>query len=136
MIEFFKYIFYGIGLIALMYETAVLTQPKRAHNFMKRYKEATKQANTKGKSYKKALSIKQQNFTIVFIGYVIWTFVGLLTAQWIGFAFIIILSIIPKPYWSLRWMDALITTCTLAYIILNAIHYHFDTFELLKSLFS
>lgn len=122
--DFFKFIFYFIGILPLIWETDVVMKPLKVHNYIKvmmpiEYKNRTK---------------NQKNLTWCLGLYIIWVFAGLFTSQWILFLVIIGLSCIPKNNIIIRWLDAFISALILLFIILNVYHFKIDLLSLIKPL--
>jgi hypothetical protein len=122
--DFFKFIFYFIGLAPIMWELNVIAEPLKARKFIKAMENIPYEDRTDN----------QKNLTWCLSLYIIWVFVGLLGSQWILFLVIIGLSCIPKKYTIIQWLDACISFMVLLFILLNTYHFKINIFEYLKSL--
>ena len=119
-----KHIFYFIGLLPIIYEMTVVTNPKRVYLFKERMKAARKLDN---------FTSSQKSYAILSLGYLVWVFVGLFSFNWVAFLALIALSLIHKKYVILMWVDSVITVIILLFIILNSYHFKIDLFSLLSN---
>ena len=106
-----------MALFAILFELMVLRKPDKFRTFVKAVNNNKHGDMTKN----------QMTFVLLQVGYFIWGFVGLFTSQWIPFAIIMILSIIPKGnYLFLRRVDAFLTLILLFFILINKFHLHIN----------
>lgn len=122
-----SHIFYFFGLFAIMFEAVVIAKPFRYHEFVKEFKA------TKSDEYDSS----QRTYMFFMFGYFFWAFLGLMTDQWICFAALIFISLIPLKglggYGKL--VDALITFLIVSFTVLNHFHFNISTTEMVLSLF-
>lgn len=123
-----KHIFYFLTLFPILWEMINLYNPRKVHNFISSYK------SIKGKSIED-YTLNQKSFTYFNVGYLIWTFIGLFSFQWVLFIFLFALGLIPKKIIVLRWIDGLVSFLILVFIILNAYHLHIDVSHLVMNYF-
>jgi len=103
-----------------------ISSPKKVHEALKRLKAIKKYDD---------YSSKQKALSSMMLGYIAWTLIGLMSFQWPIFAIILLMSFIPKPHYTLRWLDSFITFLLLAFIILNAYQLKIDTYHLILNYF-
>jgi len=53
-------------------------------------------------------------------------FIGLISSQWIGFLALIVLSLIPKKWFTLRIIDNILGIAILLFVLLNKYHFQID----------
>lgn len=121
-----KHIFYFITIFPLLWEFINITNINRTHLFFKTFRKM------KGKKFDD-YSPTQKKISILMMFYIIWVIIGLFSSQWIVFVSILIISIIPKKYIIIRWIDSLVSALLLLFIILNVYHFKIDLFVYLKS---
>ena len=68
-------------------------------------------------------------YFIIHLCYTTWGLIGLLSSQWFLIGIIIVLGFIPKKWNWFVVLDSIITTILLVFIILNAFHFHINTFR-------
>lgn len=123
MKSFAVFVFYFISIAPICWELTTLMNVRRrfaSKNSMKlkQYKEYNKD---------------EKNLGFLFVGYLIWTFFGLFSSQWIIFAFILLLSTIPKKWIWFFTIDAFVSVILLFFLIINQYHLHINVLELIKS---
>lgn len=116
-----KFIFYAFGFLAIVWEIYVLVDPVKMHA---KFQSMKKKENKNRTPMELVLG-----FMMLF--YMLWTLIGLMSSQWLLFLVLIIMSLIPKPYVVLRWIDSLLTVAILIFMILNISHLHIDLINLL-----
>jgi hypothetical protein len=69
---------------------------------------------------------------LMFVSYVTWVFIGLLSSQWIVFLLLVIVNFIPKGLSKpLHIADSITSIILLLFIIVNKFHLHIDVFGLI-----
>lgn len=58
--------------------------------------------------------------------YLILCFIGLISSQWIGFLALIVLSLIPKKWFTWRIIDNILGIAILLFVLLNKYHFQID----------
>ena len=58
--------------------------------------------------------------------YLILCFIGLISSQWIGFLALIVLSLIPKKWFTWRIIDNILGITILLFVLLNKYHFQID----------
>ena len=53
-------------------------------------------------------------------------FIGLISSQWIGFLALIVLSLIPKKWFTWRIIDNILGIAILLFVLLNKYHFQID----------
>ena len=114
-----KHIFYFMTIFPLLWELIGITNVQRVHNFSKGIKAL------KGKKFDEYSSM-QKNVSVLMMLYILWTFIGLFSSQWLTFSVLLGISLIPKRFIVLRWIDSVISFALLLFIILNAYHFKID----------
>lgn len=119
---FWQYLFYSMLLVPLFYELGCLQEPQKVIHFMKRYKE-------KSRANKLQTSMDWAFFSFSLF-YLILSFVGLLSSQWVLFTILILFSMVVgqiklKSKWILQ-LDALVSAAILLFILLNKFHFHIN----------
>ena len=112
-------LFYLFGILAILWEFAVLTDTNKIHYFL-----GNKEKNKDNDNY--------TNLSFLMLGYFLWAIVGLFSSQWILFLVLIVLSIIPTKHIVLRWIDSLLSLLILLFILINKFHLHIDILSLLQ----
>ncbi|OUO85379.1 hypothetical protein [Bacteroides sp. An269] len=118
-------VFYILVAFCLMFEVMNLLKVKKTAEAVKRYK---------GKKLEECSStfIAWAVFNCI---YLLICFVGLMSTQWIGFLALIILSFIPKRWFTWRVIDCILGILILAFVILNKYQFQIDLNSLIiKSL--
>lgn len=129
---FLKFMFYLAMVIPLVSELQAIVQPRRVTKIAERVK-GMKDLSSKEKV--KALTEDKELLSMVYIQlfYMIWLFCGLFSPlNWPVFLFLFLISFIPKKYPSIRFVDAVFSFCLLIFALLNAVHFHFVIFEIIK----
>lgn len=124
------FIFYLFTMAALMWEVKVLRNPQAALDFFNTLKD---------RPTKEEFTMTQGFFVALMIGYGIWCFTGiLLSDQWLTFLVLGLLGWIPwrKGGPQAVALDSVLSILLLLYIVLNHYHFHIDTWEWFKSLFT
>ena len=119
------YLFYFFAILAIVWELRVATQPKRTKEFVKTM------MSTEGID----MTLQQKTVLLCMLGYLVWTFVGLFTQQWIIFGVIFIISFIPKQIIWIRVIDAISTILLILFAIINQFHLKINLVEALAFLF-
>lgn len=120
-----KHLFYFMVFLAIWWEVISLVNLKRVHKFYKTFK-----AKDWGDC-----DTTQKTFSVLMIGYWLWTMIGLFTFQWPIFLMLIIMRLVPKSWMPIRFIDALISVVLLLFIVLNKYHFHIDVFEYIQKMF-
>lgn len=58
--------------------------------------------------------------------YLILCFIGLISSQWMGFLALIVLSLIPKKWFTWRIIDNILGIAILLFVLLNKYHFQID----------
>jgi hypothetical protein len=122
-----KHLFYFLTVFPILWEVITLVKVNKVHQFILNLK------TIEGKSFDK-YTRTQKSFSIYMIGYIIWTFIGFFTFQWVVFLVLFLLGFIHKKYAWFRWVDSLITFIMLCFIVINAYHFKFDVCKWLLSM--
>lgn len=77
------------------------------------------------------METNQKALGVLMLMYTIWIFIGLMTNQWVVYVVILLLSIIPKKWIVIRFIDALCTLLLLLFAMLNEYHFQINLIELL-----
>ena len=117
-----KHIFYFLTIFAILWELMVLFNCGKVHNFSKSILKKGKKTSGNKSSVNK-FTTNENLFILLMLAYTCWLIVGFFTFQWFIFLGLFFISIIPKKYVWIRWLDALISLITLIFIILNAYHF-------------
>jgi hypothetical protein len=125
-----KHLFYFFTIFALFWEFSIIADVKKYSQFKTSFKKLIKE-NIKIDDW----TTLQKTFSFLQLGYVLWTFVGIFTFQWPVFILFILISMIPKPYKWMMWLDAFISILILLFVLINAYHLKIDVFGMIKSLF-
>ena len=123
-----KHIFYFFAFFAILWEGINIIYTKEI------YKKVIRIISLKKENFKE-LADGQKYFLFFMFGYFLWIFTGLFTFQWPIFLLLFLMSLIPKKWIVIRWIDAFISLVILIFILINAYHLHIDIFPILKSLF-
>lgn len=121
-----KHIFYLIGIIAIIHELYILFSPIKHTQSINRIKKLQKD-NVKMDEWTNG----QRNYCYLGIMYWIYVICGLMSFQWIIYLAIMVLSVIPKPHWTLKFIDAAITLFLLIFAFINAYHLNIGSFEMI-----
>lgn len=142
----FKFIFYFIGVIFIIYEIIWIFSPKRKILESLKFYELRKQ--NEGKKWEDVDYEYQEavfNRLPLFI-FMIWFICGLFTFNWVAFLGIMILQfVIITPisiairgdnigYLLLHWFNSVIGLVWAIFVILNTYHLKIDLFEIIKGL--
>lgn len=128
-----EHIFYFFTFFALMHETNKFVNPK---NFQKKMDDLrTKSETNEEYTFEDAFRV----FGI--LGYVLWSFIGLLTSQWIVFASMFLIGFLTIPWGKspptyIRKFDAGISILALFFIIINKYHLHIDLLQTVIGFFN
>ncbi len=115
-----KYLFFLFTLLPIMIELYSLLNIKKIH-------KSLEYMTTKGSIW----SFNQKFYAGCSIIYMIWAFIGIISSQWFLFIVLIILSIIPKKWIIIRWLDAFLSLGLLFFMIINTFHLHINLFSLI-----
>lgn len=121
-----KHVFYFLTIFPILWEVMTLVNLNKTHQFVLSLKAM------KGKKFDEFTS-SQKLFPICMIGYIIWTFIGFFSFQWVVFLLLFLFGLIPKKYAWYRWIDSFISFIVLCFIVLNAYHFKIDVWEWLVS---
>lgn len=106
-------------IFPLLWELIAIGNIQRVHNFSKGSKAL------KGKKFDE-YSSKQKNVSVLMLLYILWAFIGLFSSQWLTFSVLLLISLIPKKFMAIRWIDSVLSFALLLFIILNAYHFKID----------
>lgn len=123
------HVFYILIAFFIFVELIVLFSQKNIHSAVKRLKKLNKEK--KGKLSFDEIGASMTLYQSIGIIYLIYSFVGLMSSQWVLFALIILLAFIPKRWLWWRYVDSIVTLLILAFILLNKYHFHIDMFHLI-----
>lgn len=118
-----KLLFYLPGVLAILWEGMNITSPLETNQFVKRYRQITREK--KGEDRTRAQNI----FGALQLFYWVWCMVGLFSSQWLVFVLILILGMIPKPNIVIRFVDSVITFALILFIFINSFHLHINLFQ-------
>lgn len=121
-----KDLFYFLAIFPLVWEFYVLTNAKEVYENHLALKKQDK---------KTTLSMSDACFAVFMFFYTVWNFIGLFSFQWFVFLMFFVLSLIPKKYVWMRFVDAFTSIAFLLFIVLNAYHFHIDVWQIVKSYF-
>ena len=110
-------IFYLLTAVCLMYEVVALFGSKRVAAGVQKYKDIKDP---------KMFRPDYVAFLVFNYFYLFFCLVGLMSSQWIGFALIFILALIPKRNLLWRRIDAILGIVILVFILLNKYQFHID----------
>lgn len=110
-------VFYLLTAVCLMYEVIALFGAKKIAAGVKKYKDVKDP---------KMFSPEYLTFLVFNYIYLFFCLVGLMSSQWIGFALIFILALIPKCNLLWRRIDAILGIVILVFILLNKYQFHID----------
>lgn len=120
-------LFYIIVALLFVYELFVLAGTKTIFESVKKHKE---KINTKKQNGEKITmndtSPTMLCYFVFNIFYLIFTIIGFMSSQWVLFAAIFFLSLIPKRYLWMKYADSIITLLILAFILINKFHLHIN----------
>jgi len=119
------YIFYLFGFLAILWEFIQISRPHKMHEVAKTLKKAGKEGTVDD------LPSNYKTLSFFMFGYIIWVFMGLFTAQWPIFLFLILISLIPKKYVLHRWVDSFVSLLLLLFAMINTFHLHIDLTSLI-----
>lgn len=123
-----KHLFYLIGVAPILWEAMGVFDPLRFHKFSQSMK---KLKGVKFDDYTKT----QQYVSMLMLFYMVWIVAGFLSTQWVSFILIFLISLIPKPFVWIRFLDHLITFLLLVFIIINAYHLKIDLWAFIVTWF-
>lgn len=124
------HVFYLLVVFFLAVEVIVLSMERTVHNAMAAYKLQEKEFG-KGKVPFECRNPKLVVYSILGAFYWIVCLAGLMSTQWLAFATIIALALVPKRWLWWRYIDTVLSILLLLYIILNKYHFHIDLFTLI-----
>ena len=111
------HIFYFLAIFPIIWELTVASDAKKVHN---KFNEIKKKNDVK------KFTNNETVLAFLMLGYTFWVIIGLFSSQWVLFASIILLSIIPSKKIWVRRVDAIITLLVLCFILINKYHLHID----------
>lgn len=114
-----KHLFYFLAILPIIWEMMNLVSIKKTHEIA---------TSMKGKKYDD-YSTSQKTLGVCMLGYIIWTFIGLFSFQWVLFLGLILFRLIPKKYIWFRWIYSLISFIVLVFILLNGYHFKIDVWS-------
>jgi hypothetical protein len=124
-------LFYLFGVLAIMWELHSLTNIRKVHKTAISMNERMKSG-----TYKKEDFTSNENTLLVLMSlYFVWAIVGLFTFNWVAFLVLLGLSLIPKKYVAIRFLDALLSLLVLLFIVINHYHLKINLLDLIISLF-
>lgn len=141
------FIFYLLVSLTIWYEIGWIQSPRKYVGYSKLL-EDQKEA-IKGMNYKD-LTEEQQSATINLwcqLIYILLIFVGLFSAQWVSFLFILAFNMViigllsalvtkyGKIYTIIHWFNSLVGIVVITYILLNHYHLHIDTLKAIRDYF-
>lgn len=126
--------YYALIVVFILVEVLKLYNSKRVLQGLYRIRRITKEKKRTG------AKVTAEDYSGTFIIYVVlqafyWIFcmMGLMSSQYLLFAMILMLGIIPKrKLWLLR-IDSAISIGLLLFIMLNKYHFHIDIYHLIFS---
>jgi len=124
---FLKIIYFLPAIAFIYYECYCITMPAEVVAMSKLVREKGKKA--------KDLAAGEIIYTIINLCYVTWALIGLFSSQWFPIIHLFLIGFIPKKW---NWwvvVDSLISIVDLFFIILNAFHFHINTFKLVLNYF-
>lgn len=109
--------FYSFTIIAIVWEIKMLSKSK-FNNFKKNVENH---------------NINKDTLFFMLL-YMLWTFIGLISSQWIIFLFIILLGLINNitgigKYYYYNVLDSILTIAALLFMLINKYHLHIDLFR-------
>lgn len=110
-------LFYFLTSFALLFELAKLNDTKGWMDFVAtKYEKGTKEHQA------------QSTAGVLMLVYFIWSFIGLLTSQWLLFVLIMVLSVIGSLFKNITWrrIDGILTIILLLAIVLNKYHFGYQ----------
>lgn len=115
------HIFYAIGILAVIYEIYVFLQPKRIADIIYALNRETKKEKEE-----RQFTIRQSMFSLFYLGYVVWSFLGLLlTSSWPVFLFLLVVPMFIRKIFKIKptsnWLmvDGLISGFLWAFVVFN-----------------
>jgi hypothetical protein len=121
--KFFTFLFYAFAVLPIIWEAVIISSPIRMSRKIKAMKDA------KAKEY----TTNQSAASVFLLTYAFWSIIGLMSTQWIGFAAILVLSLIPRGnFWFFRWVDSVISIAILVFIVINKYHLHIVVIDTIK----
>ena len=114
-------LFYLIAILPIWYEAACITSPKRVNDFFRRKK------NTVYELYDPT----QRSIMYCMVGYFLWTFIGLISSQWISFVILLLIGLIPCNTVFLRVLNSTLSLLVLLFILINKFHLGINLMNLL-----
>ena len=128
MSQFLSDVFYSLGLLGVLYEMYVMSNPKRVHNFITNLKGVDVELQT----------TTQKAYGFFQMGYMVWAMVGMLSEQWVVFLLLLVVSVIPFRHLKAfgRFFDAVISLCVVLFLVLNHFHFKINVTDFAWSLFN
>lgn len=132
----FIYLFYGFGILFVMYELKTLLSPIEHLEARDAVKKGFKELKEKRKTDKSAKLNGDDTAMSCFMGlYAIWSLVGVFSSQWVLFSGLITLSFLSSLALRVKnqafrvvivVLDSVLTLGFLMAIILNKFHFHYN----------
>lgn len=117
---FLKITFYLFAVLPILFEGYCLSHVKKVSDFI------TQMKATERKSWNET----QKAYSFYSSSYLLWAFVGCMTANnWPIFIFLILAGFIPKKDPIIRWIDSFISLILILFAIINTFHLHIDIFH-------
>lgn len=123
--QFITFIFYLSGLLFIILEIGSAQEAKKVLTYRERLRQDIKSKST----------TIQKLYSFFQFLYMIWTFIGLFSSQWLLFILIILMSvgtsILKIKSIFLQRLDCWICASIMIFIIVNRYHFHLDLFHLI-----
>lgn len=142
-----KHIFYFIGILFVIHELFWILNPKAQTEKAKKLNQLSKLFKDKkwdeySQEYKDIIIFKGIPYAI----FLTWLFLGILTFNWVAFAFIILFNLViiapisklfkfSAAYTVLHWLNSIIGIAFGVFVIVNSYHLKINLFEVIKNLF-
>lgn len=128
------HLFYALLVIFILVEMFILCDSKRVFRGIERMRKIAKEKKRNGT---KVTTDDYGGGITLYVGeqiiYLLYCLVGLMSSQYLLFALILVMGLIPKRWlWLLR-VDSVITIGILLFIMLNKYHFHINLYHLIFS---
>ncbi len=124
------HLFYVLVVFFIAFEVVVLLSERTIHNAVAELRHQEKEYG-KGKVPFGVINPKLVAYSIVGAFYWLACLVGLMSSQWVAFAAISVLALVPKRWLWWRYIDTVLSILLLLFIVLNKYHFHIDIFHLI-----
>ena len=114
------HLFYIFTALFIVLELLCLVESDKLDAEFKRIRKLRKE----GKKAKDLYTSNVVAFSFVQTLYLSYVIIGLMSSQWVGFAVILLMSVIPKRWLLWRRIDGVISIAILIFILLNKYHFH------------